>query len=213
MDYLDITAIRSVLTQLKQIMDDHRDRLIALDRDLGDGDLGLTMTKAFTAAHETAATSEEMLPGKLLMLVGMAMAKAAPSTMGTLVATGFMRGGKAISDQERLGVLQLAAFFRAFTDGIMERGKTRPGNKTIVDALNPATESLEQAAAEGKPLSESLTAASEAAARGNEAARMMKSQHGKAAVYQDQTIGKEDPGASVGVLIVQAFARVIENHP
>jgi dihydroxyacetone kinase-like protein len=213
MDSLDINAIRSVLSQLKQIMDDQRDRLIALDRDLGDGDLGLTMTKAFTAARETAATSEETLPGKLLMLAGMAMAKAAPSTMGTLVATGFMRGGKAIGDQERLGVPQLAAFFRAFTDGIMERGKTRPGNKTVVDALNPAAETLEQAAAQGKQLSEALAAASEAAARGNEAARMMKSQHGKAAVYQDQTIGKEDPGASVGVLIVQAFARVIANHP
>jgi phosphoenolpyruvate---glycerone phosphotransferase subunit DhaL len=213
MDSLDITAIRSVLSQLKQIMDDHRDRLIALDRDLGDGDLGLTMTKAFTAAHETAATSEETLPGKLLMRVGMAMAKAAPSTMGTLVATGFMRGGKAIGDQERLGVPQLAAFFRAFTDGIMERGKTRPGNKTIVDALNPATESLEQSATQGKNLSEALASASEAAARGNEAARMMKSQHGKAAVYQDQTIGREDPGARVGVLIVQGFARAINNHP
>ena len=212
MDYLDINAIRSVLSLLKQMMDDHRDRLIALDRDLGDGDLGLTMTKAFTSAHETAATSEETLPGKLLMRVGMAMAKAAPSTMGTLVATGFMRGGKAIGDQKQLGVPQLAAFFRAFTDGIMERGKTRPGNKTIVDALNPATESLMQAAVQGKQLSEALAAASEAAARGNEAARMMKSQHGKAAVYRNQTIGKEDPGASVGVLIVQGFARVIENH-
>lgn len=212
MDYLDINAIRSVLSLLKQMMDDDRDRLIALDRDLGDGDLGLTMTKAFTSAHETAATSEETLPGKLLMRVGMAMAKAAPSTMGTLVATGFMRGGKAIGDQKQLGVPQLAAFFRAFTDGIMERGKTRPGNKTIVDALNPATESLMQAAVQGKQLSEALAAASEAAARGNEAARMMKSQHGKAAVYRNQTIGKEDPGASVGVLIVQGFAKVIENH-
>ena len=212
MDYLDINAIRSVLSLLKQMMDDHRDRLIALDRDLGDGDLGLTMTKAFTSAHETAATSEETLPGKLLMRVGMAMAKAAPSTMGTLVATGFMRGGKAIGDQKHLGVPQLAAFFRAFTDGIMERGKTRPGNKTIVDALNPATESLMQASVQGKQLSEALAAASEAAARGNEAARMMKSQHGKAAVYRNQTIGKEDPGASVGVLIVQGFAKVIENH-
>ncbi len=212
MDCLDINAIRSVLSLLKQMMDDHRDRLIALDRDLGDGDLGLTMTKAFTSAHETAATSEETLPGKLLMRVGMAMGKAAPSTMGTLVATGFMRGGKAIGDQKQLGVPQLAAFFRAFTDGIMERGKTRPGNKTIVDALNPATESLMQAALQGKQLSEALSAASEAAARGNEAARMMKSQHGKAAVYRNQTIGKEDPGASVGVLIVQGFAKVIENH-
>jgi dihydroxyacetone kinase-like protein len=48
-----------------------------------------------------------------------------------------------------------------------------------------------------------------AAQQGNEAARMMKSQHGKAAVYQDQTIGKEDPGARVGVLIMEGFASAL----
>ena len=209
MDSLDINAIRSVLSQLKQIMDDHRDRLHELDQALGDGDLGLTMTKAFTAAHETASTSDETLPGKLLMRVGMAMAKAAPSTMGTLLATGFMRGGKAIGEEERLGVEQLAAFFRAFTDGIMERGKTQPGNKTVVDSLHPAAAAVEQAAAQGKDIHDALTEAVTAARQGNEAARMMKSQHGKAAVYQDQTIGKEDPGASVGVLIVEGFASAL----
>jgi dihydroxyacetone kinase-like protein len=211
MDCLDINAIESVLSRLKQIMDEHRDRLLELDRDLGDGDLGLTMTKAFSAAHETASTSGETLPGKLLMRVGMAIAKAAPSTMGTLVATGFMRGGKAVGEDEQLGVGQLAAFFRAFTDGIMERGKTQPGNKTVVDSLYPAAEALEQAAAEGKEVTEALTEAVAAARQGNEAARMMKSQHGKAAVYQDQTIGKEDPGASVGVLIIQGFASAVRN--
>jgi dihydroxyacetone kinase-like protein len=159
MDSLDINAIRSVLSQLKQTMDDHRDRLLELDRALGDGDLGLTMTKAFTAAHETASTSEETLPGKLLMRVGMAMAKAAPSTMGTLVATGFMRGGRAIGEEEQLGVEQLAAFFRAFTDGIMERGKTQPGNKTVVDSLHPAAAAVEQAAAHGRDIRQALTEA------------------------------------------------------
>jgi dihydroxyacetone kinase-like protein len=210
MDSLDLNAVKSVLSQLKQMMDDHRERLLELDRNLGDGDLGITMTKAFHAADETARASSETLPGKLLMRVGMAMAKAAPSTMGTLVATGFMRGGKALGAAEQLDVEQIATFFRAFTDGIIERGKTRPGNKTVVDSLHPATAALEQAAAQGKELREALADAVVAARQGNEAARMMKSQHGKAAVYRDETIGKEDPGASVGVLIVEGFASAVK---
>jgi dihydroxyacetone kinase-like protein len=210
MDSLDINAVKSVLSQLKQMMDDQRERLLELDRDLGDGDLGITMTKAFHAADETARASHERLPGKLLMRVGMAMAKAAPSTMGTLLATGFMRGGKALGAVEQLDVEQIATFFRAFTDGIIERGKTKPGNKTVVDSLHPATVALEQAAAQGKGLREALADAVTAARQGNEAARMMKSQHGRAAVYRDETIGKEDPGASVGVLIVEGFASAVK---
>jgi len=210
MDSLDINAIRSILNQLKRIMDEHRDRLIELDRAVGDGDLGLTMTKAFTAAHETALAASETLPGKLLMRAGMAMAKAAPSTMGTLVATGFMRGGKALGEAERITVKEMAAFLRAFTDGIMERGKTKLGNKTIVDALHPAALALEKACAAGKSLSEALADAVLGAEEGRKAARQMKSQHGKAAVFGEQTVGKEDPGANVAVLLVQGFAATDE---
>jgi len=205
MDALDIDAVKSILARLKRTMDDERDRLIELDRAMGDGDLGLTMVKAFTAAHEEANASSETLPGKLLIRAGMAMAKAAPSTMGTLMATGFMRGGKAIGQVESIALGELAAFWRAFVDGIMERGKTQPGNKTVVDSLYPAALALEKAFAAGKSMAEGLADALTTARAGNEAARMMKSQHGKAAVFRDQTIGQEDPGACVGVLIVQGF--------
>jgi len=205
MEALDIDAVKSILARLKKTMDVERDRLIELDRAMGDGDLGLTMTKAFSAAGEEAEASSEVLPGKLLMRAGMAMAKAAPSTMGTLVASGFMRGGKAIGKAESITLEELAAFWRAFVDGIMQRGKARPGDKTIVDSLQPAALALEKALAAGKSLAEGLTDAVAAARAGNEAAKMMKSQHGKAAVFQDQTIGKEDPGACVGVLIVEGF--------
>jgi dihydroxyacetone kinase-like protein len=206
MEFFDVNGIGLVLARLKQSMDDNRGRLIELDRAVGDGDLGLTMTKAFTTAEETASTASETLPGKLLIRVGMAVAQAAPSTMGTLVGTGFMRGGKAIGEAEKITVREMATFLRAFTDGIMERGKTKPGNKTIVDSLHPATVAMEKACAEGKSLTDALADATAAAEEGNEAAKQMKAQHGKAAVFQEQTIGKEDPGAYVGVLIIRGFA-------
>ncbi len=205
MKSFDIDAIKRVTKNLKCIVDEQREHLLELDRAIGDGDLGLTMTKAFTAADEEAMNSDETLPGKLLIKLGMTMAKAAPSTMGTLLATGFMRGGKAIGEAATLDTDQWAKFFRAFVEGIIERGKTKPGNKTVVDALYPAAESLENSAVKGCTLTEALALAAKAADDGREAAKGMLSQHGKAAAYRNQTIGIEDPGAYVGSLILKGF--------
>ncbi len=74
------------------------------------------------------------------MKAGMLMAKAAPSTMGTLMGTGFMRGGKAVSGTDEISTTDLAEFFQAFVTGIMERGKAKPGEKTIIDSLKPAAD-------------------------------------------------------------------------
>jgi dihydroxyacetone kinase-like protein len=207
---LDLQGAARAVHAVRLLMDEHRDRLVALDQAVGDGDLGLTMTKAFAAADEYAASASDVTPGKMLMQAGMAIAKAAPSTMGTLVATGFMRGGKAVADADALDTPALATFFRAFTAGIMERGKTQPGNKTVVDALDPAATALEAAAARGTDMRAALADAAVAAEHGRVAARQMMSQHGKAAVFREQTIGVDDPGAAVGELILQGFARSVE---
>ena len=189
-------------------MEAERDRLLELDRAMGDGDLGLTMTRAFAAASQAAAL-DEPLPGKLLMRMGMAVSKAAPSTMGTLVATGFMRGGKAVGEAPAMGVGELAAFFRGFVDGIIDRGKTKPGNKTVVDSLDPAATALEEAAANGASLISALASAAAAAEAGREAAKLMVAQHGRAAMFREETIGMDDGGAYVGALIVRGFCEAV----
>ncbi len=205
MERLNIEDIRSIVRNLKIKMDAKRDYLIELDSAMGDGDLGITMSKAFTAAKDEAERSAEILPGKLLIKLGMAMAKAAPSTMGTLMATGYMRGGKAIGDIESLGTGELAGFMDAFVNGILERGKSKPGNKTIIDTLYPAAQSLLQAQRNNKSLKEGIAEAYTAANRGMEESNQMKAQHGRAAYYQDSSIGKQDAGATVGLLFIEVL--------
>src|SRR5712672_1720827 len=129
MQKLGIEDIKSIILEIKNIIDRQQNTLMELDSVMGDGDLGFTMTKAFSAAVEEADRSEEKVPGKLLMRLGMVIAKTSPSTMGTLIATGFMRGGKAIEQFDRIGSEELALFFEAFVKSIMERGKSVPGNK------------------------------------------------------------------------------------
>jgi len=208
---LDVERAKAAVHAIRLLMEENQDHLIEIDGIIGDGDLGLTMTKAFRAADEGISGSDEQDVGKLMAKAGMVMAKAAPSTMGSLVATGFMRGGKAVTGRDTdLGAGNIAEFFRAFSDGIMERGKTKPGNKTIVDVTDPVATALEKAARDGSDGSELAKAAVEAAKAGEEAAKGMISQHGKAAVYREQTLGKPDPGATAGSLIVQGFFSVFE---
>jgi phosphoenolpyruvate---glycerone phosphotransferase subunit DhaL len=207
MTELRIDDFKSIIHQVKILIDLHREFLGELDSIMGDGDLGFTMTKAFAAAEEEAVKSEEKIPGKLLLRLGMVIAKASPSTMGTLIATGFMKGGKAIEQYEQIGPEELTVFFENFVKFIMERGKTVPGNKTIVDSLLPAAQALRLAVNE--PLVTGITSARDAALKGLTASTMMKAQHGRAAYYQDNSIGKQDGGATVGTYIIEGFYRHI----
>jgi phosphoenolpyruvate---glycerone phosphotransferase subunit DhaL len=209
MQELKAEDIKSIIIRIKEIVGMHQDFLMQLDSVMGDGDLGFTMTKAFTAGAEEAAQSVENIPGKLFIRIGMIIAKAAPSTMGTLVATGFMKGGKVLGETENIGPEELAQFFQAFVNSIMERGKSTTGNKTIIDTLFPAATALREAADQHESLAHTIQAARVASLQGLEASTQMKAQHGRAAYYQENSIGKQDGGATVGTYILEGFYQYI----
>ncbi len=203
MGSLDKNDIIKILQNLKQLFNDSKDFLVDLDSKMGDGDLGLTMSKAFTAAHDELLNTKETDIGKIFIKAGMVMAKAAPSTMGTLMATGFMRGGKSIAGKEEISTADLVDFFQAFVRGIMERGKSKPGEKTVVDSLKPAADALE--ALKGEDPQKALQEALLSAERGLEASKDMIAKHGRIAYYKEQSKGQQDPGATAGVILVKGF--------
>ncbi len=204
---MQLTAadIKSIIGEIKKIVDTKKETLTELDSRMGDGDLGITMTKAFSAANDEAGKSDEKNPGRLLTRLGMIIAKTAPSTMGTLIATGFMKGGKAIEQAAAIGPEEGAVFFETFVRSIMERGKSVPGNKTIIDTLYPAAMAFREEANNQQSLDQAIRAAYTASLSGLEASIQMKAQHGRAAYYQDQSIGKQDGGATVGTYLIEGF--------
>lgn len=184
-----------------------REFLIALDGKVGDSDLGITMSKSFAAAYDAvAAEGAQAGLSKLLRTAGAIMAKTAPSTMGTLTATGFLRGAKVLENSDAIGTNEAAEFWRAYTNGIAERGKAKVGDKTILDVLDPLTSALEKAAAAGEALAPALKAAADAAQEGLENTKSMLAQHGKAAAFQQKSVGLQDAGATVGVLLIQTMS-------
>ena len=209
MDTLTVQNLREIFSRLKLMAIENKDYLIKLDGVMGDSDLGLTMVAVFTAADKTAAEYSDADIGGFFMQAGMAMAKAAPSTMGTLMATGFMRGGKVLKGVKEMGLPHLTRFLEAFVKGIMERGKAKLGEKTIIDALHPAALALEKALRADASLKQALQEAKTAAHTGMELTKTMVAQHGRAAYYQEKSREIQDPGAVLGSLIINTFSDYI----
>ncbi len=207
LERLDAANLIALFQSWQQLFAEQREFLIALDGKVGDSDLGITMSKSFAAAAE-AVTAEGADAGlsKLLRTAGATMARTAPSTMGTLTATGFLRASKVVEGLDALDTAALAAFWRAYTDGIAERGKAKVGDKTLLDVLDPLTKALEGEAQRGASLGDALTVAAETAEDALEATKSMVAQHGKAAAFQEKTIGLQDAGATVGVFLIRRMA-------
>lgn len=194
----------------KALFAEQREFLIALDGKVGDSDLGITMSKVFAAASEALdAEGEGAGMAKLLRTAGATMARAAPSTMGTLTATGFLRASKAVEGKDELGTADLAAFWRAYRDGVAERGKAKLGDKTLLDVLDPIAATLEAQALSGASLSDALGAAADAAEQALEATKAMVAQHGKAAAFQQKTVGLQDAGATVGYFLIRRMSEYV----
>jgi dihydroxyacetone kinase-like protein len=179
-----------------------------LDAEIGDGDLGVTCRLGMKAALDLLPTLGQSPFHEKLLKAGMAFNSAGASTFGALVATGAMRAAKYLREQnaETVDLAAFAGALRAAAEGIQQRGKAARGDKTLLDSLWPAIETLEAAPTAGKTLAEALTEAAAAAEEGAEATRPLRSKFGRAAWMQDRTVGVRDAGASVMALVMKSLA-------
>ena len=192
------------------IFAEKKEELCNMDAQMGDGDLGLTMDKGYGALP--ALLQENMEAGdigKTLMKGGMKMSSLVPSTMGTLMSSGIMEGGKALKGKDAMGPRELADCLTAFAAGVQKRGKCQPGDRTILDALEAGAQAAAKAAEEGGDLSAVLAAACEGAAQGVEATKDMVPKFGKAAVFAAKAKGVPDQGAMAGLYMLQGLQRGI----
>ncbi len=204
MDKIDI--IKGIFIELSKTMENNKDLLTELDSAMGDGDLGITMSTGFKIVEEKIKFYEQNDISELIIKSGLIMAEAIPSTMGTLIASGLMEAGVKLKGSESFGLYEINLFLWGLFQGIQKRGKAKVGEKTILDSLYPACEALETATSKKQSLNEGLKNAYLAAYDGMTNTSNLKSVHGRASWYQNNSIGKQDPGATVGMLFVKAIA-------
>ena len=187
-----------------------KEELCDMDAKMGDGDLGLTMDKGYGALPQLIKENTEPGDiGKTLMKAGMKMAGLVPSTMGTLMSSGVMEGGKALKGKTEFGAEELSVYLTAFAAGIMKRGKCELGDRTILDSVDAGAKSAAEAAAVGKTMEEVIEAACQGAAAGVEATKDMVPKFGKAAVFAAKAAGVADQGAVAGMYMIQGLKRGI----
>ncbi len=204
-------SLKKTLGSIVEVLNREKNYLIELDAAMGDGDLGLTMYSGFQAVYEEIDRLEETDMGKIFMKLGMKMNATVPSTMGTLIATCLMKGAAPVKGKETLQLSDLVVMGQAAVQGVMERGKSTVGDKTMLDALFPAVEALAAAVIQGQPPAEAGAAVYRAAVAGVEQTKTLQSVHGRAAYYSEKSVGRQDPGATAVMLIIKGIVQPEDN--
>ncbi len=203
---VDATTVRAGLSRCGAIVARHAAGLTRLDTVLGDGDHGDNLVIGFRAVDDLlAGLPVETPPGDLLRAVGHRLVAAVGGASGPLYGTACIEAGFVAGDAPVLDGPTVAAMVRAATDGLARRGRCRPGDKTILDTLEPAATALEAAIARGDDLATAWSAAVRAGATGMRATRDLVARRGLAMRLGERSVGHRDPGAASCVLLLCAL--------
>jgi phosphoenolpyruvate---glycerone phosphotransferase subunit DhaL len=183
---IDADAVVEGLIRVLRETEAAQPELDLLDAVAGDGDHGVTMVLGWRAVATALAETTVASPGAALRRAAEAFAGVGGSA-GPLWGTALLRAGRTLGDTAVVDAAVLAAAAAAATQGIAERGRCAPGERTLLDAMAPA------AAALGK--GGDLRAAADAAAAGARATAELEPRHGRAARNPDRVRGHVDAGA------------------
>jgi phosphoenolpyruvate---glycerone phosphotransferase subunit DhaL len=203
---VDAAALTAWVREFARLVHEQRDALTQLDAAIGDADHGANMDRGMTAAVAALEARPADDAAAVLKAVATTLIKTVGGASGPLYGTFFLRAAGALDGGDGAA---LAKAVRAGLDGVAARGKAEAGDKTMLDALIPACDALDEALAAGKPLGEALNAAAEAAARGRDATEPMVARKGRASYLGERSAGHVDPGAASATLLVEAAATAL----
>lgn len=193
---------------VSNIFEEKKDELCKMDADMGDGDLGLTMSKGFSALPKLIEENmDENNIGSTLMKAGMKMATVVPSTMGTLMSSGIIEVGKELKGKSGILRSDMADFFTAYARGVQNRGKCQVGERTLLDSIYPASIEARKAFERGEDIKKIIEAALIGAKEGVEKTKEMLPKYGKAAVFSAKAKGIPDQGAVAGMYMIEGLLR------
>ncbi|MFB3739319.1 MAG: dihydroxyacetone kinase subunit DhaL [Candidatus Velamenicoccus archaeovorus] len=184
----------------------NKEELTALDAAIGDADHGINMDRGMKAALGKLDGVPEGDVGGLLKTVGMTLVSTVGGAGGPLYGTLFMQMGTALAGRSDLGLQDWAEAVAKGLDGVVMRGKAEPGDKTMVDALTPARDALEEALEQGASFGDALRRSASAAEEGMKATTPMVARKGRASYLGERSAGHQDPGATSSFLLLKAAA-------
>ncbi|MGW1030382.1 dihydroxyacetone kinase subunit DhaL [Streptomyces sp. NPDC002577] len=193
---LDADFFRRWMTAAAAAVDREAERLTALDSPIGDADHGTNMRRGFRAVVAALEKEAPATPGAVLTLSGRQLISTVGGASGPLYGTLLRRTGKALGDAAEVSEGELAAALRTGVEAVATLGGAAPGDKTMLDALVPAVDAL----------TESFSAARDAADKGAVATTPLLARKGRASYLGERSIGHQDPGATSSALLFATLA-------
>jgi dihydroxyacetone kinase-like protein len=195
------TELRTLLDRALELWAKSEDELRDLDSAIGDGDLGITVSRGAQAARQSiAALPPESTPSEIIRAVGSAIASANPSSFAALVATSLLAASRSVTGKDSLNSADVVTMAQQAPPAIAKRGKSEVGDKTVLDALVPSV-----AALEANPSDAALEAMIAAARKGIADTTGGVSRKGRAAWLGERTMGHPDPGATAYLRFLEAL--------
>ena len=204
-----------VLKTMATTIVDNADYFAQLDSVAGDGDFGYSLRNGFEVVASDYDTFDRTSVGALLKKIGFVIAGKVGGVSGPIWGTAFLRAAASAGDNTQLGTADVIAMLRAAIDGIMQRGQASLGDKTLLDALVPAVDSLEESF-RGAIADHGVAAVEKAAAvavKAAEETKPMLALRGRAAYTGERSRGSVDAGATaVGVILTAISAAWRDRH-
>lgn len=199
-----------VLKTMAQTIVDNADYFAQLDSVAGDGDFGYSLRSGFEVVVADYDTFDRSTIGALLKKIGFVMSAKVGGVSGPIWGTAFLRAAAAAGDRTEITPEDVIAMLRASIAGIMQRGDASLGDKTLLDALVPAVDSLEASLADPATVGDhgvaAIQAAADVAVKAAEDTKPMIAKRGRAAYTGERSIGSVDAGATAIGVILQAIS-------
>ena len=204
----EITAgeVAAWLRDFASAVTDAKDELTRLDAAIGDGDHGINMHRGMSAVVAKLNEDESADVAGLMRSVGMTLISKVGGAAGPLYGTFFLQFGSAAGAGPLTPDGWLACFDAAVA-GVRSRGKAERDDKTMLDALLPATDAIRAALGEGASFEVALAAGADAAEEGARATIPLVARKGRASYLGERSAGHQDPGATSSALLVRCAAR------
>jgi len=177
-----------------------------LDAVVGDGDFGYSMARGFELVIQDWDSFDRTDIGTFLKKIAVVITSRIGGTSGPIWGTAFLRAGVTAGTATKLEPAQVVAMLRAAVEGIKARGHSDVGDKTLLDALVPAVDTIEEQIGQGRDTAAVLRAAAVTARERAEATRSMQAMRGRASYTGERSIGTLDAGAVAVAVMFEALA-------
>jgi dihydroxyacetone kinase-like protein len=207
---VDASTVRRWLEGSAVALHEQRDYLTQLDAAIGDADHGTNMDRGFSSVvTKLEELDESTAPGRILVTAGSTLVSTVGGASGPLWGTALRRAGRSLGEEEEFDGPALALALEAALEGVVELGAAQPGDKTMVDALEPAVRALREQVDAGSSANDAISAALGAAEQGMQETVPLQARKGRASYLGERSIGHQDPGATSTVLILGALEQAV----